>query len=1421
MTTATPSRNGAFPKDVRDAAELYVQRGLAPIPLPPRSKDPGYPDWQHLRLTADDLDGRFPRHEPRNVGVLNGSPSGNRLDVDLDVPETRAVAPHLLPPTGWRFGRPSSPLSHYIYAADRPFPKAQQEYLDLDGTMLCELRGDGGLTVYPPSLHKDTGEQIAWESFTEPGNVTLDDLQKAVGEVAAAALLARHWPRQGNRDKAAMALSGALARHWDAERVSRFVGAVALAAGDEEVRMREGKAAPAKRKVEDGEKVTGWPRLVQLLGVAGGAVATRVRQWLGLTSGNDGAGSKPKIRVRTLPPFQPFPVEALPMPLGAYVTECAQALRCDPAYVALCVLAAVGSTISNTRSLRLKRSWEEPCIIWAAIVGDSGTLKTPAFQKAVGFLFRHQKQLLESFKSEKEAYEDALVEYKSRKAKAKKAGEDFNEEPPAEPKLRRVVVSDTTIEKLGVVLEENPRGVLMARDELSGWLGSFTRYKGKGGGSDLPNWLEFFRAGTAVIDRKNPERPLLFIDRAAVSVVGGIQPGVLARALGADAFDSGLPARLLAAMPPKVEKSWSEADVSPETEQAYQTVIARLLELDFDADTGPKQPHVLRMNPQAKENWVAFYNAWAKEQMAVEGELAAAYSKLEAYAARFALLHHVVTCVHLEVDDRREVSPRSVEAGVTLCRWFANEARRIYMTLAETEEQRDTRRLVEFIQARGGRITVRELQRANSKKYPTREDAEAALSVLVDGGVARWIDPPSGKKASNIKVVELYPTPDTSDTSGGDDEDDGGENPSAPPTAPPGSASDTSRGAKQDSSQPAAGQQPAETDQGSVGSVGRRTEEQANEPASHQDQDSVSAPTPPETPGVGHPYMLVTDADGLSAVLTALADNELVGLDCETTGLDPRSDRLRLLSVNVEAVEGSLTYLVDCAAVDPQPLFAALSQTILVTHNGYFDLAFLRQLGFEPGAVYDTMLLSRLLYGTRHPRGFHSLEACVRRELGKAIDKDEQKSDWSRAVLTPEQLAYAATDAAVLGPLCRALRVKIKGAKLEQAAAIESRCLPPVVWMACSGVAFDAVRWQVMAQQAKAEAERLAAAMDALAPGKPEVLDFGSTWNWSSPQQAQEVFASLGVTVTSTDDDALAGIDHPLAALLRDYRAASKKAGTYGDDWLKHVSGDGRVYAGWQQLGADSGRMACKAPNLQNLPRGPEYRGCFAAPPGRVLVKADYSQVELRIAAKVSGDKAMLEAYQRGIDLHTLTAQKVMGITEVTKQHRQLAKAVNFGLLYGMGAKTFQLYALSNYGLTLTPEQAEQYRSAFFAAYPGLVRWHRQAGRTGKNAIETRTLAGRRRCGVARFTEKLNTPVQGTGADGLKLALALLWERRAEVPGAFPVLAVHDEIVVECDQDQAPTVADWLKRAMVDAMAPLIDPVPVEVEVKTAPTWGG
>ncbi|MFL5240599.1 MAG: DUF3987 domain-containing protein, partial [Gemmataceae bacterium] len=766
------TKNGRVPDDVRSAANYYLSLGYKPVPVPRlgRCKAPVLDAWQDLRPTVGDLATLFPRDQELNLGLLLGEPSGGLVDIDLDTREAVMAAPLLLPATGWISGRAGKPRSHRWFLVDDPPDKASQAFtdVDVDKTVLLEVRSTRAQTIVPPGRH-ESGEEIVWHMHKEPAKADRRELEEAARAVAAVALLARHWPGKSSRQFAFLHLAGGLLRGgWSEERAQRFVEALAAVTGDEEARKRSLTVAQTARKMEEDKKITGWPKLEDLLGLAGREVVWSVRQWLGFAPAE---GSSKKVR--TLEPYQPFPVEALPAPIAEYVRQGALALGCDAAFLALPALAMVASVIGNTRTLRLKRGWEEPSIVWSAVVADSGTLKSPAYLKVMGYLFRLQKRLLTEYTAKAAKYHEDLQAYKEAKRTAKEEGTDPGE-PPEPPVLLRVVCSDTTIEKLAEILQDNVRGTLVARDELAGWLGSFTRYKGKQGNTDLPNWLEMFRAGTVIIDRKTTERKTLFIPRAAASVTGGIQPGVLTRALTPEFLDAGLAARLLMAMPPKLKKRWTEVEVDPDAEQAFHDAIDKLLALDFDTHDGEKVPYALKLSREGKEAWVTFYNAWAKEQAAAEGELAAAFSKLEAYAARFALLHHVVSCTWLDVDDRREVGVRSIQAGVTLCRWFATEARRIYKTLSESNDQRDTRRLVEFIQVRGGRITVKNLQRSNSRKYPTSEEAEQALSHLVDAGHADWqprLAPAQGGKPTRDCVLKPLPTTDDTDDTPDGDED--------------------------------------------------------------------------------------------------------------------------------------------------------------------------------------------------------------------------------------------------------------------------------------------------------------------------------------------------------------------------------------------------------------------------------------------------------------------------------------------------------------------------------------------------------------------------------------------------------------------------------------------------------------------------
>src|SRR5215207_9082218 len=203
----------------------------------------------------------------------------------------------------------------------------------------------------------------------------------------------------------------------------------------------------------------------------------------------------------------------------------------------------------------------------------------------------------------------------------------------------------------------------------------------------------------------------------------------------------------------------------------------------------------------------------------------------------------------------------------------------------------------------------------------------------------------------------------------------------------------------------------------------------------------------------------------------------------------------------------------------------------------------------------------------------------------------------------------------------------------------------------------------------------------------------------------------------------------------------------------------------------------------------------------------------------------MPSAYAEGRDLHTLTARDLTSCEDVSKDERKLAKAVNFGLLYGMGATGLQSYALKSYGVEMRSQEASLYRRRFFETYPGLRGWHERERRAWlRGETETRTLTGRCRMDVQKLTDRLNAPVQGSGADGLKLALALLWEGRGECPGAVPVLVCHDEVVVECNAEQAADTEAWLKKAMSEGMEAILDStdevdVPVEFEARIARSW--
>jgi DNA polymerase I len=360
------------------------------------------------------------------------------------------------------------------------------------------------------------------------------------------------------------------------------------------------------------------------------------------------------------------------------------------------------------------------------------------------------------------------------------------------------------------------------------------------------------------------------------------------------------------------------------------------------------------------------------------------------------------------------------------------------------------------------------------------------------------------------------------------------------------------------------------------------------------------------------------------------------------------------------------------------------------------------------------------------------------------------------------------------------------------------------------------------------ERQRLREFINREAPKRPRPR---IRWNLRSPSQVKNVAALLGFEIPSTGELELIKRkgDHEFFCLMLEYRRLAKLVDNYGIGWFKDSYHEGRVYPRWFQIGAVTGRMACAGPNFQNLPATGPYRACVKAPEGRAFVTADYSQIELRIAAKLAGDEGMLAAFERGDDIHTETAKILTGKSDqdVKKQDRTRAKCINFGLLYGMGKNSLPDYALKNYGVIMSLEEASKFYERYFDVRAGLKAWQTRLKRkfyqehTGK--MDRFTMAGRRRKDVTLLTDALNHPVQGTGADGLKLALCLLNERRADFPTAVPIIAAHDEIVYECDEEEAHEVGEWVAARMVEAMDAVVNAsgprVPIEVETKVKDCW--
>lgn len=561
---------------------------------------------------------------------------------------------------------------------------------------------------------------------------------------------------------------------------------------------------------------------------------------------------------------------------------------------------------------------------------------------------------------------------------------------------------------------------------------------------------------------------------------------------------------------------------------------------------------------------------------------------------------------------------------------------------------------------------------------------------------------------------------------------------------------------------------------------------------------------------------------------------DVLGIDSETTGYTTREGDMRLLSVAPSAEESyvfDVRELPNCNFSFLPDLFADETK-IKILQNAKFDLQFFYKfIGelFPVEGLNDTMLISTLLArGDKNLR--HSLKEIAARELNRTIEKDLQSSDFSREI-SDAQIQYAGSDATILHEIRDAQRARVDTLNLRRVCRIECDATATIADAEYKGIYLDTDSWNERAtSQTRLYEELREAILKTASASAPQTDLFGmATINLNSPKQVLDMFRDAGIRLSDTDEDTLVKYrdKHELVDAFLKYRKLETSLKKFGTKYLRFVDPvTQRIHASFRQIEAASGRMSCGSPNLQQIPSGDTYRSSFRAERG-VLIKADYSQVELRIMARRSGDPVMTQVFQNNEDMHNVTAHRVLGepLENPAKAQRKLAKNLNFGTGYGCSPGTFACIA----GIPV--EEAEFVMSEYWKVYRVLKQYQDEQARLAASTGIVYTMSGRtaamepvsrenwtQRGQLERFGR--NFGIQGTGADILKTALYRL-RRRVNLE-KFPMTVVnivHDEIVCECDGD--PEVgARIVKEEMESAGQEYLEHIPCVVDVEYKKSWG-
>lgn len=765
-------------------AERYLRQGLSPIPIPYKTKAPKILGWQKLRITTEEgLRDHF-NGTRINIGTHTGIQGIS--DVDIDWPKARAIADFYLPETGFAWGRASKPGSHRLYRTDPPDAHTRQYRdpfnPDEKTATIVEFRalkedGTVGMQSLLPGSRHPSNEDYVFEPDATQLIQTVDKsvLESAVSRIAATALLAEYFPGEGSRNRALLALAGVLANadRPEQEAIDILWGIYIYIWGHQADKSKcrsEVQSTYAKRA--GGEKVTGIPTLKSLMREP--RAVDKAFEWLSITT--DEAWGEPLPLSGSLPPVERLDDRLLPEVFRDFVGDISDRMQVLREFVAIPLLVALSAAVGRRARMQPKRKdvgWQVTPNLWGALCASPGYLKSPAIRAAIEPLVIAERKLRKN-------YEQQIVEYSRRKVldelkvaawkeivkAALKKGARVPEQPddiqpePAEP---RIIINDTTVEKVLEILADNPAGILHYRDELSGFLANLERQGREG---DRSFYLEGWGGdGSFVMDRIG--RGTTRVDACCISQFGGIQPARLASYMGDSLRDGptndGLIQRFQLFVYPDIPANWTYTD-RPPNHHALD-MVARIFEQL--TNLAPENPVCFGFDNGAQELFIEWLTNLEKqlrdpsEHPAIVSHLSKYRSLMPSFALLFELAERASQANfegfvgspsgHIE----NFVSLKNAKLAAAWCAFLESHARRLYACIVSPEIQA-ARALGAKIAAGklGIKFHVREVYLKGWTGLTDADLVRRAVAVLED---ASWIqrkapnDGP-GRPAEEFKV---------------------------------------------------------------------------------------------------------------------------------------------------------------------------------------------------------------------------------------------------------------------------------------------------------------------------------------------------------------------------------------------------------------------------------------------------------------------------------------------------------------------------------------------------------------------------------------------------------------------------------------------------------------------------------------------